>query len=141
RRATEVKWVQDGRTLALLVRAEESEPLVARSGGRDASFATDDHLALYLATSSSSYIEIMVNTVGGVRDSLARGGPHMSDIRSGWNANIKAQTEIRYGYWTARIDVPLQECAQALGESKIPALWRIVVSRYRAARPGDPAES
>ena len=138
--ATDVKWVQDGRTLALLMRAQEFEPLVARSGGRDANFSIDDHVALYLATSSSSYIEILVNTVGGVRDSLARGGPHMSNIQSGWNANIKAQTDIRYGYWTARIDVPLLECAQALGESKIPGFWRVVVARYRAARPGDPAE-
>jgi dienelactone hydrolase len=138
--ATEVKWMQDGRTLALLVRAQELEPLVARSGGRDANFATDDHVALYLATSSSSYIEILVNTVGGVRDSLARGGPHMSDIQSGWNAKIQAQTDIRYGYWTARIDVPLLECAQALGESKIPGFWRVVVARYRASRLGDAAE-
>jgi dienelactone hydrolase len=140
-RGTEVKWVQDGHTLALLMRAEESEPLVARSGGRDASFATDDHLALYLATSSSSYIEIMVNTVGGVRDSLVRGGPHMSGLQAGWNADIKAQTDIRYGSWTARIDVPLLECARALGESKIPDSWRFVLARYRAARPGDPAET
>jgi hypothetical protein len=83
RHATEVKWVQDGSTLALLVRAEEFEPLVSRSGGRDANFTADDHVALYLATSSSSYIEILVNTVGGVRDSLARGGPHMSSVQSG----------------------------------------------------------
>jgi dienelactone hydrolase len=138
---TDVKWVQDGHTLALLVRAHESEPLVARSGGRDAGFATDDHLALYLATSSSAFIEIMVSTVGGIRDSLVGGGPHMSSSHSGWNAAIKAQTDIRYGYWTARIDVPLLECAQALGESKIPDAWRVVVARYRAARPGDPAES
>ena len=139
--STDVKWVQDGRTLALLVRAQESEPLVARTGGRDASFATDDHFALYLATSSSSYIEVLVNTVGGVRDSLARGGPHMSAIQSGWNADIRAQTDIRYGYWTARIDIPLLECARALGESRIPGSWRVVVARYRASRPGDPAES
>jgi dienelactone hydrolase len=140
RHATEVKWVQDGRTLALLVRAEEFEPLVARAGGRDANFNTDDHVALYLATNSSSYIEILVSTVGGIRDSLARGGPHMSSIQSNWNADIKAQTDIRYGYWTARIDVPLLECARALGESRIPELWRVVMARYRAARPGDPAE-
>ena len=137
---TEVKWVQDGHTLALLVRAGELEPLVARAGGRDAGFTADDHLALYLATSSSSYIEILVNTAGGIRDSLARGGPHMSSLQTGWNADIKAQTAIRYGSWTARIDVPLLECARALGESRIPGAWRFVVARYRAPRPGDPAE-
>ena len=32
---TQVKWVHDGRTLALLARLEEPEPVVARAGGRD----------------------------------------------------------------------------------------------------------
>ena len=100
---TQVKWVQDGHTLSLHVRAEEPEPLVARTGGRDSNFATDDHFSIYLATSGSSFIEILVSTVGGIRDSLAHGA-RLAPLDAGWNANIKAQTAIHYGYWSARID-------------------------------------
>jgi dienelactone hydrolase len=134
---TEVKWVHDGRTLALLVRATEPDPVVARAGGRDSAVASDDHIALYLATSGSSFLEIAVNPVGAISDSQGTG--YMIP-QPGWNAPIETRTNIRYGGWTARINVPLQACAEALGEDKIPADWRIVIARYRADRPGEPAE-
>jgi cephalosporin-C deacetylase-like acetyl esterase len=137
---TQIKWLHDGSTLALLVKAEEPEPLVARTGGRDSNFAADDHLGIYLATSGSSFVEILVSTVGGVRDSLVAVGPHMSSAQSSWSAAVRAQTDIEYGAWFARIDIPLLEVASALGETKLPDNWRVVLKRFRAARPGDVAE-
>ncbi len=135
---TDIKWMQDGRTLALLVRVEEPEPVAADHGGRDADLSADDHLTFYLATSGSRFLEIMVNSVGAIRDSI--GGGLRSLRQSGWNADIKAQTRIENGAWIARIDIPLQQCATALGETGIPSEWRTLISRHRAARPGEPAE-
>lgn len=136
---TRVKWVQDGTTLALLIRCDEPEPLVADQGGRDASVSRDDHAAIYLATSGSSFLEILVNPAGTLRDALAV-GPHPLRPRPEINLPIRRQTEIAYGAWTVRIDLPLEECARALGEETLPTEWRILVARQRAPRPGDPDE-
>ncbi|MBI4626517.1 MAG: acetylxylan esterase [Verrucomicrobia bacterium] len=140
RHPTRVKWMHDGRTLALLVYVTEPEPVVARAGGRDSAVTSDDHVALYLATSGSAFLEIAVNAVGAIRDSRGR-GPRSMTPQSGWNADILAQTDVRHGAWIARINVPLDQCAAALGESRIPRDWRILVARTRAARPGDAAET
>lgn len=137
---THVKWLHDGRTLALLVRAVEPEPVVARAGGRDSAVTSDDHVAIYLATSGSALLEIAVNSVGALRDLRVR-GPHIMRPEASWNGNIAVQTNIRHGAWVARIDVPLEECAAALGETGIPKQWRVLLSRYRAARPGEADES
>ena len=67
---TRVKWMHDGHTLALLFRVEEPEPVVARAGGRDSAVTSDDHVAIYLATSGSAFLEIAVNSVGAIRDSF-----------------------------------------------------------------------
>ena len=67
-------------------------------------------------------------------------GPHMSSTQSSWNAAVRARTDIEYGAWTARIDIPLLEVAKALGKTKLPDAWRVAVRRHRAARPGDAAE-
>lgn len=134
-----VKWMHDGRTLALLFYMVEPEPIVARAGGRDSAVTSDDHVAIYLATSGSAFLEIAVNSVGAIRD--ARGvGPHMMRPETSWNAGIEAQANIRHGHWIARINIPLEECAAALGEQGVPKRWRILVTRYRAARPGEGAE-
>jgi dienelactone hydrolase len=135
-----VKWMHDGRTLALLFQVEEPEPVVARNGGRDSNVTADDHVAVYLATSGSAFLEIAVNTVGAIRDSRG-GGPHHQRPSTGWDAAIQTQTDIRYGHWIARIDIPLDECAAALGEVGVPSDWRVLLKRYRAARPGEPAET
>ncbi len=139
-RRTEVRWVHDGTTLALLARMEEPEPVVARAGGRDSSVLNDDHLAIYLATSGSKFIQIATNTVGALLDTVGS-GPRMMRPRSGWNGNIERKTDIRHGYWTAAIRIPLDECAAALDETGVPREWRVLVARYRAARPGESAES
>ncbi len=137
---TQVRWAHDGRTLALLVRAVEPEPVVARSGGRDSNVAADDHVAVYLAVSGSAAVEIAVNTVGAIRDVLVR-GPRVMRPPAGWNAGVEAQTSIRPGAWIARINIPLEQAAAALGESGVPREWRVLLVRYRAARPGETEET
>jgi dienelactone hydrolase len=137
--ATQVKWMHDGRTLALLFRMVEPEPVVARAGGRDSAVTSDDHVALYLATSGSAFLEIAVNSVGAIRDTRGM-GPHIMRPDATWNADIRTQTNIRHGHWIARIDIPLNECASALGEDGVPRHWRVLIARYRAGRPGEAAE-
>jgi dienelactone hydrolase len=100
-------------------------------------------VAVYVATSGSAFLEFDVNSVGAVRDS--RGGirhPYvLARLEPSWNANVEAQTSIRHGSWTARINLPLIECASALGEVAVPRQWwRVLVARYRAPRPGEAAE-
>ncbi|MCW5977465.1 MAG: acetylxylan esterase [Bryobacteraceae bacterium] len=136
---TDVKWMHDGRTLALLARMEEPEPVVARQGGRDSAVTGDDHIAIYLATSGSAFVEIAVNSVGAIRDALGA-GPRVTRPRASWNAGVETQTDIRHGAWIARIDIPLDECARALGETGVPRDWRILLARRRAARPGEAEE-
>lgn len=136
---TRVKWMHDGSTLAVLAEVSEPEPVIADSGGRDARVDDDDHLALYLATSGSRFLEIIINPVGAIRDSLAS-GPHIIRPDSSFKARIDVQTEIRHGGWIARVDIPLDECAHALGEVKTPSDWRAVLVRHRAPRAGEPAE-
>jgi hypothetical protein len=131
--------MHDGRTLALIARMEEPDPVVARAGGRDSAVTGDDHVAIYLATSGSAFLEIAVNSVGAIRDSLGM-GPRITQPRTSWNAGIETQTNIRHGHWIARINIPLDECAAALNEAGIPKVWRILVVRHRAARPGEAAE-
>jgi dienelactone hydrolase len=135
----QIKWMHDGRTLALIARMEEPDPVVARAGGRDSAVTGDDHVAIYLATTGSAFLEVAVNSVGAIRDSLGI-GPRITQPRTSWNAKIETQTNIRHGHWIARINIPLEECAAALGETGIPKQWRILVARHRAPRPGEAAE-
>lgn len=136
---TEIRWAHDGRTLAIFARMEEPEPVVARAGGRDSAVTGDDHLAVYLATSGSKFLQIAVGPAGTLLDALGS-GPRITRPQSSFNARIERQTEILYGRWTARIDIPLEECAAALGEAGVPQQWRILLARHRAARPGEAAE-
>jgi dienelactone hydrolase len=137
---TRVKWMHDGRKLAFFFYVEEPELVVARSGGRDSAVTGDDHVAVYLATSGSAFLEIAVNSAGAIRDGIGR-GPRSSRPDYGWNADIEVQTDIRRGHWIARINLPLEQCAAVLGETGVPTHWRILVARYRAARPGEAALS
>ena len=139
RHRTEVKWMHDGHTLALLARMEEPDPVVARAGGRDSAVTGDDHIAIYLATSGSAFLEIAVNAVGAIRDSLGI-GPRMMTSRTNWNGSIETQTDILHGMWVARINIPLDECAKALGETGVPKEWRMLIARRRAGRPGEAEE-
>ena len=136
---TRVKWMHDGRKLALLVHADESEPVIAGTGGRDGAIGGDDHFSVYLATDGARFIEVSVNSAGAIRDVLG-GGPRLMRPNSAWNAAIEAETDIRRGRWIARIDIPLEECAAALGETGVPADWRILLVRHRAPRRGEVEE-
>ena len=138
--ATGVRWMHDGRKLALFVYAEEPEPVAAGPGGRDGAISGDDNVSIYLATSGSRFLEITVNSAGAIRDALG-GGPRLMRPDYSWNAGIEAQTGIRRGSWIARINIPLDECAAALGETGVPSEWRVLVARYRAPRRGEAAES
>jgi cephalosporin-C deacetylase-like acetyl esterase len=140
RHATRVKWMHDGRNLALHFRVEEPEHVVARAGGRDSAVTADDHVAIYLATSGSAFLQIAVNSVGAIRDAVGR-GPRSTVLNYAWNGAIEVQTDIRRGHWIARINIPLDQCAAALGETAIPSRWRILLARHRAARSGEVAES
>ena len=137
---TEVKWMHDGETLALLVRVTEPEQLAARHGGRDGAIGSDDHFAIRLATTGPYFVEILVNSVGAIRDWRGSGIHSVRRPPLDWNGKIETQTNIRHGAWIARIDISLADCARALGEEKIPREWRVLLSRFRAARPGEPAE-
>jgi len=140
RYATEVKWAHDGLTLAFLIRATETRPLVANTGGRDSAIDSGDHIAIRLATDAASFLEILVNPVGAIRDRRVRG---LHTVRSGgtdWNADIHVRTRVEQGAWIVRLNVPLKHCAEALGATALPAEWRVLISRYRAPRSGEPAE-
>jgi dienelactone hydrolase len=140
RHRTRVKWMHDGSKLAVFFHADEPEPVQAKADGRDSGFSGEDHVAVYLATSGSAFIEIAISATGALRDSLGK-GPRSMRPDTGWNASIEALTDIRRGHWIASLNIPLDECAAALGETGVSPEWRILVSRYRASRPGEAPES
>ena len=139
RHGSQIKWLHDGRTLAILARFEEPEPVEADNGGRDAALTRDDHFALYLSLDGSALLEVIVNPVGAIRDAVVR-GPHARNASAGWNANIETRTAIRHGAWILRLNVPLEECARELGVAGAPRNWKILLTRLRAERPGEAAE-
>ncbi|MDZ7639243.1 MAG: acetylxylan esterase [Bryobacterales bacterium] len=144
---TRVKWMHDGQNLALFFYVEEPEPILAYASGRDRGFTSggeaiaggEDHVAVRLATSGSAYLEIGFSPTGAIRDAIGR-GPRLMRPDSSWNATIDAKADVRRGHWLVRANVPLAECAAALGESGVPNEWRILLSRYRAERPGEAPE-
>ncbi|MBM3737740.1 MAG: hypothetical protein FJW39_18325 [Acidobacteria bacterium] len=137
---TEVKWTHDGSTLALLVRIVEQGQLTANSGGRDVPLDSDDHFAIRLATDGAAALEIVVNSAGAIRDRRIRDLRTLRAGGSDWNARIDVRTRIEHGAWILRMNVPLKDCAEALGEDGVPSQWRVLVSRHRAPRPGEAAE-
>ena len=137
---TEVKWVHDGQTLAVFFRCTEDERVDCDNGARDGNIGSDDHVCIYLATTGSSLIEILVNPAAAIRDSKGS-GPHMYGVSSGaWDGNIDAHCIIKDDAWTVRINLPLDEIAPALGESGIPDNWRILIGRDRRSRIGTAGE-
>lgn len=137
---TEIKWVHDGRRLALLVHCTESSRVDCDHGARDGDLAGDDHLCIYLATSGSRVIEILVNPAGAVRDGLAQ-GPRAARAGAGaWDGEVDAATRIDRDRWQLRVNLPLDQIAAALGESAVPTEWRVLVGRARQPRLGEPGE-
>lgn len=140
--ATEIKMVQDGKTLAVMARCAEPYATVAQTQERDGPADRDDSLQVYLATSGSSYVKYAVNARGYVQDANGfTGGPRISRPHVEWNSPMRATARQRRGEWIARLDVPLEFVASALGETQIPKEWRILLMRHRPARPGEPEET
>lgn len=140
---TEIKWVHDGKTLAVFFRCIEDERVDCDIGARDGNVRTDDHLCIYFTTSGSSAIEILVNPAGAVRD-LRGTGPHMTRLErmsvNSWNGDIKVHCLIVSDAWYVRLDLPLDKIAEGLDELGTPEKFRILLGRIRQQRNGEPQE-
>ena len=146
---TSVKWVHDGRTLAIFFRNTEDTRVACTIQRRDHRVEVDDHVFVYLATSGSSLVEILVNATGaikdqeGIRNNLYFGG--VGEWRKGyshtnWDADIKTHPLITKDHWFARIDIPLDQVAAALGSTPHPSSWKVLLGRVRQKRIGEPRE-
>ena len=139
---TEVKIMQDGSTLAVMARCAEPYGTAANVQERDGPVDHDDSFQVYLATSGSSYVKYAVNALGYVQDANGfSGGARISRPHVEWNSPVKATAQQRRGEWIARLDVPLAYVANALGEAQTPREWRILLSRHRPGRSGEPSET
>ena len=137
---TEIKWVHDGKTLAVFFRCTEDERVDCDTGARDGSIGGDDHICIYISTTGSSLIEILVNPAGAVRDSKGI-GPRMYNVSSSaWNGNIQKHCLLVNDAWYVRVNLPLDEIAKSLGELSIPQNWKVLIGRVRQSRIGEPRE-
>jgi len=137
---TEIKWVHDWKRLAVLFHCTEDARVDCETGARDGNVASDDHVCIYLATSGSSFIEIQINPVGTVRDAKGE-GPHMSGTSSGaWTGDIETDYLINSDAWYLRVNLPLDQIAQALGEKGLPREWKVLIGRIRRSRIGETEE-
>jgi dienelactone hydrolase len=128
---TEVKLLHDGETLAVLARCADFS-----GSGRAA-----DSLRLFLATSGGAYTEFNVNPLGIRADANGlNGGSRVSRGRE-WNSGARTLVRETAQGWLVRTDVPLEKVAAMLGETRIPAEWRMLLMRSRAARGGEPQET
>jgi dienelactone hydrolase len=139
---TEIKMVHDGHTLAVMARCAEPHGTVAAAQERDGALDRDDSIQIYLATSGSSYVKYAVNPLGYVLDANGfSGGPRISRPHVEWQSPVRASARESRGEWIARLDLPLDFIANALGEAQTPREWRILLSRYRPGRMGEPPET
>lgn len=139
---TQVKLVQDGNTLAVLARCVESHQLISRARNRDGRVTADDSFQVYLATSGSSYLEYAINPAGTIFDAAGhQGGPRVSTPYPDWNSPVRGVAWKTDGAWLARLDLPLDAIAQALGEVRVPREWRVLLVRSRPGRDGEPEET
>jgi dienelactone hydrolase len=139
---TEIKLLQDGKTLAVMARCAEPSGTIAEAQERDGPVDHDDSFQVYLATSGSAYVKFAVNALGYVLDANGlSGGERVSRPHVEWNSPVRGVAKSGRGEWFARLDVPLAFVANALGEAETPRDWRILLLRYRRARPGEPAET
>lgn len=139
---TEVKLMHDGHTLAVLARCAEPDPVVAQARKRDAEIDRDDSFQVYLATSGSSYVRYAINPFGYVQDATGfSGGPRVSRPHVEWNSPVRGSAHQLRGEWVARMDLPLDFVANALGETGTPRSWRILFRRHRLGRSSEPQET
>ncbi|MGH9326397.1 MAG: hypothetical protein ACRD2B_06895, partial [Terriglobia bacterium] len=140
--ATEVKLVQNGHTLSVLARCVEPDGVVVRAKDRDAAVDRDDSFQVYLATSGSAYVQYAINPLGYILDAAGhQGGPRLSEPHPEWNSPVRGTAWRTEGAWFARLDLPLDPIAEALGESHTPSQWRILLLRNRPGRKGEPQET
>ncbi|MGI8958328.1 MAG: acetylxylan esterase [Bryobacteraceae bacterium] len=138
---TFVKLLQDGHTLAVIAKCAEPDRIVARTKENDGPVTQDDSFQVYLSSSGSSYSEFAVNAAGYLLDTMGfAGGPRLSRARQ-WTSGARVAVHRAEGSWQARIDIPLEPVASALGETSMPPEWRILLMRFRPARDGEPRES
>jgi cephalosporin-C deacetylase-like acetyl esterase len=139
---TEVKFVQDGQTLAVLARCIEPDRIIATVKERDGEVTSDDSFQVFLATTGSSYVEYAINAEGYILDAAGhQGSPRLGTPYADWNSPVRGAAWKSKGEWMARLDLPLETISQALGEVRIPRDWRILLMRFRPGRDGEPAET
>ena len=130
--ATEVKAIQDGDTLAMLVRCEEPAVRLGGARERDGAVTAGDNVQIYLATTGSGYVQYAINPAGGILDAAGKaGGQYISRPRLDWNSSVRGVAPVAPGGWIARLDIPLREAAAVLGEDGVPKEWRMLVMRHR----------
>jgi hypothetical protein len=138
---TKVKLLHDGHTLTVMAKCAEPGEIVAKARKRDGPVDQDDSLQVFLATSGSTYVKIAINPSGYLLDAAGEsGGPYKSRARSDWNGPIEGTVQQEAGAWTARLDIPLDSVAKALGEVSMPQEWRLLLLRSRPGRSGEPRE-
>jgi cephalosporin-C deacetylase-like acetyl esterase len=138
---TFVKLLQDGHTLAVIAKCVEPDRTIARTHENDGPVNQDDSFQLYLSSSGSSYAEFAVNAAGYLLDTQGfAGGPRLSRPHE-WTSGARVAVHRGEGSWQVRIDIPLEAAAAALGETSMPAEWRILLKRFRPERDGEPQES
>ena len=138
---TFVKLLHDARTLSVIAKCVEPDRILAAVNENDGPVTQDDTFQVYLSSSGSSYTEFALNAAGYLLDTMGfAGGPRLSRARE-WTSGAHVAIHRGEGFWQARIDIPLEPTAAALGETSIPADWRILLMRSRPARDGEPRES
>jgi cephalosporin-C deacetylase-like acetyl esterase len=141
RTPTEVKLLHDGQTLAVLARCTEPGEISAIVKENDGAMNQDDSFHVYLATSGSAYVQVVVNALGYLLDSTGMaGGQRLSRARE-WDSGGRVAVRREPGAWSLRVDVPLQRAAEVLGETTAPTNWRVLLLRYRPGRDGEPRET
>lgn len=139
---TLVKAIHDGRTLAIFARSEEPEEITAQVTERDGRVDRDDSFHVYLGASGSSYAQISVNALGYVLDLAAKtGGPRISRPRTDWDSEAKVSVSRGKGFWTARLDIPLEKVLNILGEPESQTRMRVLFVRIRPGRNNEVTET
>ena len=139
---TEVKFLQDGHTLAVLARCIEPDRVVTHAKERDGLVDEDDSFQVYLATSGSAYVQYAINATGYILDAAGHNGnPRLSRPHVDWNSPVRGMAQQGQGEWIARLDLPLDAVMEVMGEVEMPREWRVLLVRSRPSRDGEPQET
>lgn len=139
---TEIKMVHDNHTLAVIARCGEPYGTIAGVRERDGAIDSDDSFQVYLAVSGSSYVKYAVNPLGYAQDANGfSGGPRISRPHVEWNSPVHSFARQRRDEWIARLDLPLDFIAETLDELPPIQNWRILLTRHRPSRAGEPTET